>query len=76
MPSGAEARWARSKTSPADATITALYLVGDRTEIHAALPQRGFRDHRVRIVHASEVLTMADKPAAAPPGKKKPKQEA
>ena len=36
-----------------------------RSEIHAALPQRGFRDHRVRVVHASEVLTMADKPAAA-----------
>ena len=34
-------------------------------EIHAALPQGGFRDHRVRVVHASEVLTMADKPAAA-----------
>jgi phosphate acyltransferase len=46
-------------------SITALYLVGDRSEIHAALPQRGFRDHRVHVVHASEVLTMADKPAAA-----------
>jgi glycerol-3-phosphate acyltransferase PlsX len=45
--------------------ITALYLVGDRSEIHAALPQRGFRDHRVHVVHASEVLTMADKPIAA-----------
>jgi phosphate acyltransferase len=48
-----------------DQRITALYLVGNRAEIHAALPQRGFRDHRVRVVHASEVLTMADKPAAA-----------
>jgi glycerol-3-phosphate acyltransferase PlsX len=48
-----------------DQRITALYLVGNRSEIHAALPQRGFRDHRVRVVHASEVLTMADKPAAA-----------
>ena len=45
--------------------ITALYLVGDKSEIHAALPHRGFRDHRVRVVHASEVLTMEDKPAAA-----------
>jgi glycerol-3-phosphate acyltransferase PlsX len=45
--------------------ITALFLVGDRSEIHAALPHRGFRDHRVRVVHASEVLTMDDKPAAA-----------
>jgi len=45
--------------------ITALYLVGNRSEIHAALPQRGFRDHRMRVVHASEVLTMEEKPAAA-----------
>jgi phosphate acyltransferase len=49
----------------ADRRITALYLVGNRSEIHAALPKRGFRDHRVRVVHASEVLTMADKPTAA-----------
>ena len=49
----------------ADPKITALYLVGNEAEIHAALPQRGFRDHRVRVVHASEVLTMDDKPAAA-----------
>jgi glycerol-3-phosphate acyltransferase PlsX len=45
--------------------ITALYLVGNRSEIHAALPQGGFRDHRVRVVHTTEVLTMADKPTAA-----------
>src|SRR5512138_325285 len=49
----------------ADRRISALYLVGNRSEIHAALPQHGFRDHRVRVVHASEVLTMADKPVAA-----------
>jgi len=49
----------------AERRITALYLVGNRAEIHAALPQRGFRDHRVRVVHASEVLTMEDKPATA-----------
>jgi glycerol-3-phosphate acyltransferase PlsX len=49
----------------ADSKITALYLVGNKAEIHAALPQGGFRDHRVRVVHASEVLTMEDKPAAA-----------
>jgi phosphate acyltransferase len=49
----------------ADRKINALYLVGDRAQIHAALPHRGFRDHRVRIVHASEVLTMDDKPIAA-----------
>ncbi|HVM50912.1 MAG TPA: phosphate acyltransferase PlsX [Candidatus Acidoferrum sp.] len=45
--------------------ITALYLVGNRAEIHSALPQRGFRDHRVRVIHASEVVTMTDKPTAA-----------
>jgi glycerol-3-phosphate acyltransferase PlsX len=49
----------------ADRRITALFLVGQKSEIHAALPQRGFRDHRVRVVHASEILTMDDKPVAA-----------
>src|SRR6266702_3097883 len=49
----------------ADKKISALYLVGNKADIHAALPQGGFRDHRVRVVHASEVLTMEDKPAAA-----------
>ena len=45
--------------------ITALYLVGDQPRIHAALPARGFRDHRVRVVHTSEVVEMEDKPASA-----------
>jgi phosphate acyltransferase len=49
----------------ADKRITALFLVGQKSEIHAALPRGGFRDHRVRVVHASEVLTMEDKPVAA-----------
>ena len=49
----------------ADDRIKTLYLVGDQTAIHAALPSRGFRDHRMRVVHASEVLTMEDKPATA-----------
>ena len=49
----------------ADKSIRALYLVGNKSAIHAALPQGGFRDHRVRVVHASEVLTMQDKPAVA-----------
>jgi glycerol-3-phosphate acyltransferase PlsX len=48
-----------------DKRITALYLVGNKPEIHAALPHRGFRDHRMRVIHASEVLTMEDKPATA-----------
>src|SRR3989442_10395646 len=49
----------------ADKRISALYLVGNRSEIQSALPRGGFRDHRLRVVHASEVLTMDDKPAAA-----------
>src|SRR3989441_645447 len=49
----------------AEPTITTLYLVGNQSAIHAALPARGFRDHRMRVVHAAEVLTMEDKPAAA-----------
>jgi phosphate acyltransferase len=49
----------------ADERIAALFLVGNKSEIHAALPPGGFRNHRVRVVHASEVLTMEDKPAAA-----------
>ena len=49
----------------ADPRITTLYLVGNQADIHAALPSRGFRDHRMRVVHASEVLTMEDKPVSA-----------
>ncbi len=49
----------------ANKKISTLYLVGDQAAIHAALPHRGFRDHRVRVVHASEVVTMDDKPANA-----------
>jgi glycerol-3-phosphate acyltransferase PlsX len=45
--------------------ISRLYLVGDQSAIHAALPPRGFRDHRVRVIHASEVVTMDDKPVIA-----------
>ncbi len=45
--------------------ISALYLVGDQSAIHAALPKRGFRDHRMKVVHASEVITMEDKPVNA-----------
>ncbi len=49
----------------ADQKITALYLVGKQEEIQAALAASRLRDHRVQIVHASEVLTMEDKPTAA-----------
>jgi glycerol-3-phosphate acyltransferase PlsX len=49
----------------ANRKISALYLVGNQAAIHAALPHRGFRDHRMRVVHASEVVTMDDKPVNA-----------
>ncbi len=45
--------------------VETLFLVGKKSDIHAALPKGGFRDHRVRVINASEVLTMDDKPAAA-----------
>ena len=49
----------------ANKKISALYLVGDQAAIHAALPPRGFRDHRVKVIHTSEVVTMEDKPVVA-----------
>ena len=49
----------------ANKDITAVYLVGDQTTIHNSLPARGFRDHRVKVIHASEVVEMDDKPAIA-----------
>ncbi len=45
--------------------ITSIYLVGNKADIHAALPPRGFRDHRVRIIHTTEVVEMEDKPVVA-----------
>lgn len=45
--------------------LTTIYLVGNKTDIHAALPPRGFRDHRVRIIHTTEVVEMDDKPVVA-----------
>ena len=45
--------------------ISRIYLVGNTADIHAALPERGFRDHRVKVVHASEVVEMDDKPVVA-----------
>lgn len=45
--------------------ISRIYLVGNREAIHAALPERGFRDHRVQVIHATEVVEMADEPVAA-----------
>jgi glycerol-3-phosphate acyltransferase PlsX len=45
--------------------ISALHLVGQESEIQAALARAGLRDRRVHVVHASEFLTMDDKPASA-----------
>lgn len=45
--------------------IDAIYLVGNKADIHASLPPRGFRDHRVRIIHTTEVVEMEDKPVVA-----------
>ena len=45
--------------------ISRIYLVGNREAIHAALPERGFRDHRVSVIHATEVVEMEDKPVVA-----------
>ncbi len=45
--------------------ISTIFLVGNRTDIHAALPERGFRDHRVKVIHTTEVVEMDDKPVVA-----------
>jgi len=45
--------------------ISLIYLVGNKDQIHAALPPRGFRDHRVRVIHTTEVIEMEDEPVAA-----------
>ena len=45
--------------------ITSIHLVGDEAAIHAALKQSALKDSRIQVVHASEVLTMDDKPAVA-----------
>jgi glycerol-3-phosphate acyltransferase PlsX len=45
-----------------NAGLAELYLIGREDEIKAGLARHGCNDPRVRIVHAGEVLTMADKP--------------
>jgi len=49
----------------ANSTITELCLVGDQVQIEAGLARAQCRDRRIRIVHASEVLTMEDDPRSA-----------
>jgi glycerol-3-phosphate acyltransferase PlsX len=46
----------------ADQKISALFLVGKQDEINAAMRAIGLDDDRVHVVHASEVMTMEDKP--------------
>ena len=46
----------------ADKNISAILLVGREDEISAALKQHSLTDFRAQIIHASEVLTMEDKP--------------
>ncbi len=48
-----------------DRKVTELFLVGKQEEIQAALSASQFNDRRVKIVHATEVMTMEDKPTAA-----------
>jgi glycerol-3-phosphate acyltransferase PlsX len=45
--------------------ITEIVVVGDEGEIRRALSASGAREARLRIVHASEVFTMEDKPLVA-----------
>jgi glycerol-3-phosphate acyltransferase PlsX len=45
--------------------ITELHLVGDQAEITSALSHSQCHDSRLQVHHASEVLTMQDKPAVA-----------
>jgi phosphate acyltransferase len=49
----------------ADSKISALYLVGNHEDIDAAMQVSGLVDKRVHIVHATEVMTMEDKPTVA-----------
>lgn len=45
-----------------DCKISSVHLVGQQDQIQSALRQCRCQDPRVQIVHASEVLTMEDKP--------------
>src|ERR1035437_7337784 len=49
----------------ANQKISTLFLVGDQAEIESALGATGCHDLRVQIVHASEVVTMDDRPVNA-----------
>jgi glycerol-3-phosphate acyltransferase PlsX len=49
----------------ADPNITSLLLVGRQEDIASGLKRANLTDSRVGVVHASEVLTMEDKPLDA-----------
>jgi glycerol-3-phosphate acyltransferase PlsX len=49
----------------ADPKIRDVFLVGRQEDIQSALNAANLRDDRVRVIHASEVMTMEDKPTAA-----------
>lgn len=46
----------------ADRAITSLFLVGNEADIRSACEKIHLHDRRVEVIHASEVLTMEDKP--------------
>src|SRR5262245_60233638 len=46
----------------ADPSLTRVLLVGNEAEVQPACDRMGLRDPRAELVHASEVLTMDDKP--------------
>jgi len=46
-------------------SVTEVVLVGDRERVQSALDRVQCRDSRIRIVHATEVLTMDDNPLTA-----------
>jgi glycerol-3-phosphate acyltransferase PlsX len=46
----------------ADKSIATIYLVGNQAEINSARERARLSDSRIQILHASEVLTMDDKP--------------
>jgi phosphate acyltransferase len=46
-------------------SISELYLVGREDKIRIGMTRAGLHDPRVKIVHASEMLTMDDKPVEA-----------
>lgn len=49
----------------ANSRIARLYLVGDQQAIQSALVDGPNRDARIEVVHATEVLSMQDKPVVA-----------